>query len=141
MKPSITISQLQQTAAGKLAANEMLFDEVKKLSPKLKAKTQEPAKGLLHIKMVLWMMKIDFIEEFTFHSTRKWRFDIAIKEHKIGIEFEGIFSDKSRHTSKMGYSGDCDKYNGAAVEGYRVLRYTASNYKQFYNDIKTMLEL
>lgn len=62
--------------------------------------------------------------EYRFHPTRKWRFDFAYPEQKIGIECEGGTWAKSRHTTGSGYRGDCTKYNTASVMGWRVLRFT-----------------
>jgi hypothetical protein len=74
---------------------------------------------------------------------RKFRFDIAIPALKVAIEYEGIMTikggTKSRHTTNVGYSTDCEKYNLATVEGWRVLRYTALNYNNVYQDIHTII--
>jgi very-short-patch-repair endonuclease len=77
------------------------------------------------IKNALRLARIDFITEYKFLDKRKFRFDIAIPEYMIGIEYEGIVSTKSRHTSITGYSKDCDKYNLAVLNGWKVLRFTA----------------
>jgi len=66
---------------------------------------------------------------------RKWRFDWAISSLKIGIEFEGLMSEKSRHTTIKGFSGDTQKYNAAQELGYIVLRYTVLNYKDLLTDL------
>lgn len=98
-----------------------------------------------YIKAILWMFKkdgliSDYVEELQFHNVRKFRFDWAIPEKMIAIEFEGIISKKSRHTTVKGYSMDCTKYNIAASNGWRVLRYTALNYKEISNDLKSLLK-
>ena len=64
-------------------------------------------------------------KEFKFHPTRRWRFDWAFPKRKIAIEYEGIFSAKSRHTSIVGFSNDCEKYSEAAIMGWKVIRVTA----------------
>jgi hypothetical protein len=84
-------------------------------------------------------MGIEFVVEHQFHDVRKFRFDVAIPALKLGIEYEGIFSEKSRHTAPKGYSTDCEKYNLATVEGWRVLRYTALNYQNMFQDIHTII--
>lgn len=56
---------------------------------------------------------------------RRWRFDFAYPELKIAIETEGGVYSQGRHSRAAGYSGDCDKYNEAAVLGWLVLRFTA----------------
>lgn len=119
--------------------------KVEGLSPKLKLKSDKPSKkepeAIRHILEVLWMLKIDHVQEYQFHPARKWRFDVALVDKMIGIEYEGLMAAKSRHTTISGFSNDCTKYNQANVCGWKVLRYTAVNYKEFYNDIKTILGL
>lgn len=78
------------------------------------------------------------VPEFQFLTNRKFRFDWAVPAIKLAIEYEGIFSQKSRHTTKDGYSRDSEKYTAAAVNGWRVLRYTAKNYKNLVNDLKAI---
>lgn len=77
--------------------------------------------------------------EFRFDDVRNFRFDWAIPSLKIACEYEGIFSAKSRHTTVSGFSEDCTKYNLAIANGWKVLRYTAINYKEFYNDLEKLL--
>ena len=55
---------------------------------------------------------------------RRWRFDFAYPQWKIGIECEGGTWIKGRHTSGQGYRKDCEKYNYANLMGWRVLRFT-----------------
>lgn len=78
--------------------------------------------------------------EHRFDAVRRFRFDWAIMELKIAIEYEGLFSSKSRHTTISGYVSDCEKYNLAQLSGWKVLRYTASNYGQFIQDIEKILK-
>lgn len=79
-------------------------------------------------------------EEFRFDEVRKWRFDWCISSLKIAIEYEGLNSEKSRHTTVKGFTGDADKYNRAQQLGWKVLRYTALNYKNLITDLnKTIL--
>ena len=91
----------------------------------------------LKIYAVLKSKKIKFEKEYKFHPTRRWRFDYAILDKKIAIEYEGIVSNKSRHTNIKGYSKDCEKYNQAQLLGWKVLRYTALNVNQVLQDIET----
>lgn len=95
---------------------------------------------LREIKLVLQLMNIDFVSEFKFHETRQWRFDISIPSLKIAIEYEGIMSRKSRHTTIIGYTKDCEKYNAATIAGWRVLRYNAINYKSLGDDLMMLLK-
>ena len=91
-------------------------------------------KGLSHIKGILTVLQVKFETEYRFDSVRLFRFDIAIPSMMLAIEYEGIFSDKSGHTTAGGYIKDCEKYNLAAVQGWRILRYTGNNYKDFITD-------
>lgn len=81
-----------------------------------------------------------FHTEYRFHEKRRWRFDWAIPMLKLAIEYEGIFSEKSRHTSVKGYTRDTEKYNAAAKDGWTVLRYTADNYRNCGSDILDYLQ-
>jgi hypothetical protein len=64
------------------------------------------------------------VAEHQFHSKRKWRFDFAWPDKKIALEVEGGVWTGGRHTSSKGFLGDMEKYNAAAVDGWRVLRTT-----------------
>ena len=81
----------------------------------------------------------DFVTEHKFDSVRKFRFDWAIIDLKIAIEFEGIMSAKSRHTTVTGYTNDCKKYNFAQKKGWKVMRYTALNYLDLEADMKELI--
>ena len=89
----------------------------------------------------LWLKSkgIPYEVEHKFYPTRKWRADIAIPNLNVLIEFEGVVSLKSRHTTITGYSKDCEKYNQAQLIGWKVLRYTVINKAQFYTDIESLL--
>lgn len=77
--------------------------------------------------------------EHRFDKKRKWRFDWAIPAQKIAIEYEGIFSHKSRHTTVIGYMGDVEKYNAATLQGWRIIRLTAKNYKTVVNILNELI--
>jgi hypothetical protein len=79
-------------------------------------------------------------KEYRFHGERMWRFDFAIMELKIAIEYNGLLSNKSRHTTITGYSGDMEKLNAAQGLGWIVLQYTTLNYKNVLQDLKQILE-
>jgi very-short-patch-repair endonuclease len=81
----------------------------------------------------------DFTKEYQFDIIRKFRFDWSILDLKLAIEYEGIVSEKSRHTSLIGFSNDCTKYNLAIANGWRVLRYTALNYQELHNDLNKII--
>ena len=66
--------------------------------------------------------------EWPFNLPRKWRFDFMIKDGfgvtKVGIEIEGGAWTQGRHTRGKGFIADMEKYNHAALLGWRVLRFT-----------------
>ncbi|OBW43517.1 hypothetical protein AB670_00047 [Chryseobacterium sp. MOF25P] len=94
----------------------------------------------LHIISVLKKSGLEFQEEFRFDEIRKFRFDWAIEKYRIAIEYEGIFSEKSGHTTISGYTKDVTKYNLATKLGWQILRYTADNYLEIENDLKLLIE-
>ena len=79
-------------------------------------------------------------QEFKFHPERLWRFDFAIPALKVAIEYEGLMSEKSGHTTVTGYTKDADKYNQAQMLGWKVLRYTALNYKNLLKELNLCLK-
>lgn len=71
---------------------------------------------------------------------RGWRFDYCITALKIAIEFEGgIFMEKSGHNTARHYTKDSDKYNRAAVLGWKVIRVTAMNYTTILKTLNEMI--
>lgn len=95
--------------------------------------------GILHIKRILQYLKIDYVQEFKFCDDRKFRFDFYIEKYKIGIEYDGIFSEKSRHTTAKGFTMDCEKMNLSTILGYKIFRYTILNYKDFEQNLKDFI--
>ena len=66
--------------------------------------------------------------EFRFHPTRKFRFDFAWPDHKLGLEIDGGVWTGGRHTRPKGFIRDQEKTNLAAVEGWQVLRVTPQDF-------------
>jgi hypothetical protein len=62
------------------------------------------------------------VAEHKFHNERKWRFDYAWPDKKVALEVEGGIWCGGRHVSPQGFIKDMDKYNAAAVLGWRILR-------------------
>lgn len=58
--------------------------------------------------------------EYQFHPERKWRFDLASLEHRVGFECNGHFAGKHG----AGWSNDAEKINTAQMMGWRVLVFT-----------------
>lgn len=80
--------------------------------------------------------KYTLLTEHEFHPERKWRFDWAVEEIKLAIEYEGgILDPNGDHRSVKGMSRDIEKYNAAQALGWRVIRITALNYKTLLQTI------
>ncbi len=116
-------------------------------------KQRTPEKDCLYREVHSWAnwRGLDLFEEYVFHPQRKWRLDLLLSSRepfiennvpmfRLAVEYEGIFSKKSRHTTKKGFSGDCDKYREAAKMGIVVLRYTAMNHRQVLSDLNEQYE-
>jgi hypothetical protein len=89
----------------------------------------------------------EYQEEYQFSKERKFRSDNMVRElfgkhphMKVLIEYEGLNSDKSGHTTFLGFSKNCIKYNLATVEGWDLLRYTAKNYKNVIADLDAIYQ-
>lgn len=65
--------------------------------------------------------------EFKFHPTRKWRMDFAWPHHKVCLEVEGGIWTNGRHSRGAGMKADMEKYNNAALLGWRIIRVTPSD--------------
>lgn len=123
-----------------LKVDDNKINETKK--PKIVIIKRSVEKDTIHA--ILDMLKLtnqieDYVTELQFNENRKFRFDWAIPSLRVAIEYEGIFSKKSRHTTVNGFSEDCVKYNLATCSGWRVLRYTAKNYLNLEKDLIKML--
>jgi len=73
---------------------------------------------------ITWMKLPAPERELRFHGTRKWRFDFAWPNIKLAVEVEGGTWARGRHSRGSGFAGDAEKYNEAALLGWRILRFT-----------------
>lgn len=67
------------------------------------------------------------VMEHKFHPRRKWRFDFAWCDEMLALEVEGGVYSGGRHTTGPGFIGDCEKYNEAALLGWKVIRVTSDH--------------
>lgn len=76
---------------------------------------------------LLWLITDERLpapeRELRFDRERKWRFDFAWPEQMLAVECEGGIYTRGRHTRPQGFIDDCEKYNRAAMLGWRVLRF------------------
>jgi hypothetical protein len=94
----------------------------------------------MELTLAEWCKENDesLVPEYQFNNKRKFRFDFALPTRKWAFEYEGIYSEKSRHTTVNGYSQDSIKYNLAAADGWLVFRYTAKTYKTLKDDLNSI---
>ena len=129
------MSRIKGFTEGWLAGREKVLSKPVKKKIVLKKTSKEKS----HIEFILTTMKLKFEMEYVFAKGRKFRADYFVPSLNLVIEYEGLFSTKSRHTTLTGYSNDCRKYNLAASLGFRIFRYTAITYKDVFIDIQKIL--
>lgn len=140
MSKRLNIEQLQKLGI-KIPASEIPKTDKKYSTKEGKNIPKQEPDAIRTIKQNLSILKIHFETEYRFHPTRKFRFDIVLENEKIAIEYEGINSEKSRHTNIEGYTNDCRKYNLAQSMGWKVLRFTALNYKEFLSELDKFIKI
>jgi len=93
-----------------------------------------------HFSLLLLADNIEgFVREFSFHPTRRWKFDFAHPGLKIAVEIEGGIWSNGRHVRGKGYQEDAIKYNEAVKLGWRLLRYTGKKeMRSFQQDWLTL---
>lgn len=77
--------------------------------------------------------------EVRLNPKRKWRYDFVWRKQKLIVEIEGGVWLIGGHQRPKAFIKDCEKYNWAVVNGYKLLRYTKENIDSFINDLKTLL--
>jgi len=79
--------------------------------------------------------------EYRFHPERKWRFDFALPNQKVAIEFEGGIFMNGGHNRGIIYASNCEKYNAAVLLGWKVLRYTVKDLEKKNGEYKVVEDL
>lgn len=79
------------------------------------------------------------VPEYQFHPLRRWRFDFAWPLHKVAVEIEGGIWTQGRHTRGAGVLADMQKYNAAAMLGWRLLRYSPQTLGCAIVDLRVIL--
>jgi very-short-patch-repair endonuclease len=64
--------------------------------------------------------------EYRFDPERKWRFDFAWVDQMLAVECEGGQWVNGRHNHPQHTAAELNKYNAAAVAGWKVLRFNGS---------------
>ncbi len=95
----------------------------------------------MHLKLLNTVCR-GWTAEHRFHPVRRWRLDFAHLKHKIAVEIEGGIFAKARlgHTTGIGYKKNMEKYNEAAILGWRVLRYMPEQTGEMVRDVERMVK-
>jgi very-short-patch-repair endonuclease len=96
-----------------------------------------------------WRMRplagVPLQSEFRFHPTRQWRFDFAWPEYRVAVEIDGRGQGKpgavGRHQTVDGVRKDCEKINAAALLGWRVMRFPATDKQHALDWVKLVQEV
>lgn len=89
-----------------------------------KTKTPPPSEHDLFTRLCASKLGAECVKEYRFYKPRKWRFDYALPLYKIALEVEGGVWTQGRHVRPQGFLSDMQKYNTAALLGWRVFRTT-----------------
>lgn len=113
-------------------------NEVKEALKSQKKAKQSKTRDWVELQLFAWCEAEGFTlhKEYKFNEKRKWRADWFIEELNCLIEWEGLMSAKSRHTTATGYSNDASKYNSAITAGFRLIRLTILNHKTLFNHLE-----
>lgn len=65
--------------------------------------------------------------------------DFALPDRMIIIEYQGLNSAKSGHSTLVGYTKDTERMKTANDLGYRVLYYTVLNYQNVIQDLEAII--
>lgn len=94
-------------------------------APTLRAKHDEPSHLVAELVQQMAVVGIRAeSQEWKFHPSRKWRFDLAWPAKKIAVEIHGGIHTGGRHTRSGGFERDREKMNEAQLLGWLVLEVT-----------------
>ncbi len=66
------------------------------------------------------------ITEYKFHASRKWRLDIYLPDHMLGLEIDGgLFMRRGAHNTGKAIMRDIEKSNAALMQGIIIYRIPA----------------
>lgn len=96
-----------------------------KSAKKWKALCKPRSKGEEALEMALHAVRAPaWLCEYRFDLKRRWRADFAFLKENLLVEVEGGSWSGGRHNRGAGFELDCEKYNSAVLQGWRVLRFT-----------------
>lgn len=83
------------------------------------------------------------VTEHRFHPWRRWRWDVALLEHRIAIEIDGATWAGGRHTTGRGHQSDAEKRNAGTILGWKCLTYNRAMIERgdVRRDVGALLEV
>ena len=97
--------------------------------PKAKEKYLEAEEKFEH---ALGVLGIKYEKTFQFKSTKHWRFDFHLIEHRILVEISGGPWSGGRGGKLANKAWSLDRYDDAAEMGYTVVRIESANRYKIY---------
>lgn len=70
------------------------------------------------------------VQEYRFHPTRRWRFDLAWPDYHVAVEVDGAVWVNGRHNRGSGFTKDQEKFNEATLLGWWVIRVSSEHIKE-----------
>lgn len=93
-----------------------------KASPPVTRKKSRPEDELNELLRSRGYRDFEMEHHFAKEQGRKWRLDFAWVSQKVALEIEGGVWMRGRHVRPAGFIADCEKYNAATLNGWRVYR-------------------
>jgi len=118
--------------------NKLPNERKKTRSRKNLGKITQQGENDMFTRLCATQLHAECIREHRFYKPRRWRFDYALPLYKIAIEVEGGVWTGGRHIRPKGFLSDIQKYNTAALLGWRVFRTTPD--KLMSNDTLLLLK-
>lgn len=142
--PNDWLTALKNSPVGKLPSNAHLFQGAQVSDTKKKISRKESKKAIWVKDQLAWWCKekgYTLLTEHKFHEYRKFRFDNAIKEIMVAVEFEGGIWLKGggAHSRPVNIERDIAKYNLAQSLGWKIIRVHSNNYKTVIQELEKIL--
>lgn len=67
------------------------------------------------------------IREHRFAPPRRYRFDFAFIDKRIGIDLQGAVWIRGGHSTGTGINNDCNKNNLAVLNGWKFFKFTVNH--------------
>ena len=138
---NFTINDIKKSKVWEL--NQHLEDKPVKKSKIVKARNDCPEVEWIHWNLKYWCIEkgIRFEKEFKFAKGRRYRADFALPEYFILLEYQGLNSAKSGHSTLKGYTSDTERMKVANDLGYRMIYYTVLNYMNVIQDLERIIKI